>query len=183
MRAVKRVQRGAERRQARGMKLRIAAIGAALLALAAGAALAWNPGATKITEREAVVKGKLSGLESAAQLKAKLGLADQDGPPSWIDKTVWTMTEDGTTWVLGVGSIRVKNPSLAMSAAEARARAQLSKHLNGVKVERQRTERGTRVTRSASGQIRGSVILDWYRAEDGTTYALAAAPRPADRSP
>jgi len=149
------------------------------LAATAGAAYAWDLGAGTVPERIAMVKGALSsakGLRDAEPIK--LRFAEQPAAPAWTNKTVWTHEEGGRQWVFAVGSKSgIRSTGLALSAAENRARAELNKFINGAKIESKKTKTGSSLSVISTGSVSGAEVIDWYRAKDGTTYALVAAPR------
>ena len=160
---------------------RIAPLALVLTVAGLGAAWAWDPGGKRaVAERATEVETALSGLEGRDAVDAvKLRMANQGEPPAWVAKTSWKHEENGRTWLLAVGmKANVRNPSLALSAAENKARAELNKLVNGAKVERKVLPNGaTSVSVQSSGTVEGAVVLDWYRAPDGTTYALVGVAR------
>jgi len=160
-------------------KLR-SALWLAPILLCSAPAAAWDPGEAPTALRVSKVQSALSRAEDrAAQAKVRLQFARQDKAPKWTQRTVWTHLEAGRTWVFAVGlKSGIKNEGLALRAAENRARAELVKHEHGVKTKVIKGKDGSRsVSMSSSGSVPGAVPLDWYRAKDGTTYALVVVAR------
>ncbi|MEM7678720.1 MAG: hypothetical protein AAF449_22290 [Myxococcota bacterium] len=82
-----------------------------------------------------------------------------NGAPSWASSQAWT--EDGR-FAYAVGRVqRIRNPALARSTADARARVALSRHLEAIG------------STAAIDRLRSVEIVDHWIDADGTVYALA----------
>ena len=132
-----------------------------LALLGAPPARAWDPVASEVDRRLARLDASARSEHAA---RGKMLMAEQDPPPTWADKTAWAEEFGGHQYLFGVGVAKgIRNPALAVVAAEDRARAQLLK-LVGEPVRNSAGET------TLTGQLTGSRPIDWYKSPSDDTF-------------
>ena len=111
------------------------------------------------------------------------GTQAEEAPPSWIEDPASFYDPPREDLLLAVGTAPgVGNLSMARSRAEMDARAKIAMLLPTSDVDRETVEEpeGSFERVTVDGTVRGSRIVQYWTAQDGTVYALCEAPRPAD---